>query len=356
MLEELQLSLPTGRGVAIYPPGATFGPRQMRDYEFVWLMEGDAEYRWGATTVAAPEGSIVLCRPSVEGASDEFRWDPVKSTRHAYFHFDVLSLPPDWPPPTQWPLVRPAVEGDVLRPLFRHLLTWVKGPDATAPGATLPTPVIAVAPATVSAPAGGSAGASVGGNTGGAVGSGAAGDATVAAPEALWQIAHRDEMLCRLTMMHMLTAFVSGDVAAQEAPPERLPEAVERTLKFIQERMDADAARPIDLPELAGAAFVTPEHLCRVFKAATGRTPVETVRLARLDRAVVLLSRSNYSVGEIAHLCGFASPFHFSRRFKEAFGLPPKAVRKQIEAGQIPPLPRLLRWAQTTRMRAARRF
>lgn len=55
MLPDLDVSLPAG-GVATYPAGASFGPRVMHDWEFVWMMEGDAEYRWGETTVVAPEG------------------------------------------------------------------------------------------------------------------------------------------------------------------------------------------------------------------------------------------------------------------------------------------------------------
>ena len=47
MLPGLTFSLPTNHGLATYPAGAAFGPRIMRDFEFVWIMEGDVEYRWG---------------------------------------------------------------------------------------------------------------------------------------------------------------------------------------------------------------------------------------------------------------------------------------------------------------------
>src|SRR5436190_7225761 len=36
----------SGCGVAVYPPGATFGPRQLEDFEFVWLLQGTAEWRY----------------------------------------------------------------------------------------------------------------------------------------------------------------------------------------------------------------------------------------------------------------------------------------------------------------------
>jgi AraC-like DNA-binding protein len=250
----------------------------MRDYEFVWIIEGDAAYQRGDQTVEAPAGSVVLCRP---GATDFFRWDPQRSTRHAFFHFDVVRVPSGWPTSDTWPVIRLTPEGDILRPMFRHLLTW-----------------------------------SAAGN-----------------PE-----------LCQLSMKHMLTAFVFGQIETREVPREALPPAVERALAYVQEAFESDPSAAITLDDLAKSADVTPEHLCRLFSASTGRSPAETVRSARLDRAALLLARSNYSVQEIAMMCGFSSPFHFSRRFKEAYGQSPRALRESVRAGGSPPTPRLLKF------------
>ena len=268
-----EVTLPTGAGVATYPPGATFGPRRMRDWEFVWLLEGDAEYRWGEAVADAPEGSVVLCRP---GETDSFRWDPHRRTRHGYFHFQVHNAPEGW---HDWPLVRGPEDDDVLRTLFRHVLTWSGRGD----------------------------------------------------PEQT-----------RLTIQTMLAAFRTGERTVGGIERKAWPPAVERVCAYVYERLDEDPAAPLPLPVLAGVACVTPEHLCRLFKSSLGYSPAETVRLARLDRAATLLARSNYSVGEIAALFGFASPFHFSRAFKSAYGLPPSEVRRRIQAGETPPLPRLL--------------
>ena len=276
MLSDLDVSLPTGWGVATYPAGASFGPRVMRDWEFVWLIEGDAEYRWNENTVAAPEGAIVLCRP---GATDGFQWDARRRTRHGYFHFQVRRVPDEWPPAAQWPLVRLPEPHDILHPLFRHLLSR----------------------------------------------------------QGRW-----NDLQCRLTVAHLLAAFVSGDVAAGDAPPVPWPDPVERAWAAIHARLEEQPMAPLCLDDLAAVACVTPEHLCRLFQATTGRSPMETVRLARLDRAASLLARSNYSVAEIADLCGFANPFHFSRRFKDAFGQSPSDLRRAVQTGQTPPLPRLL--------------
>lgn len=277
MSQELRVTQPRVAGIATYPAGATFGPRLLRDYEFVWVIEGEVEYRWGQATVAAPPGSIVLCRA---GATDFFRFDPHGRTCHGYFHFTILTTPADWPAPAGWPLVRPATDDDILRPLFRHLLTWAGKGNA---------------------------------------------------------------LQCELTIAQLLTAFVSGEIAIGDVPREALPEAVERVQAYIHERLEREPDVHLCLADLAAVAGVNREHLCRLFTAATGRSPMETVRLARLDRAATLLARSNYSIGEIAAMYGFASPFHFSRRFKEAYGRSPRDLRRGLAAGATPPTPRLLR-------------
>ncbi len=277
MMPDLDVSAPRALGIAVYPPGASFGPRILRDFEFVWMLEGDAQYERDGAVTDAPQGSLVLCRP---GATDSFTWDRHRRTRHAFFHFTVHHTPPHWPDPELWPLVRLPEGEDILRPLFRHLLSR------------------------------------------GGVGN----------PEQ-----------ARLTVALGLTAFVGGSLAAGELARLPWPEAVERAWSFLHAQLEAQPGRGITLADMAEAACVTPAHLCRAFKAATGRSPAATVRLARLDRAVTLLCRSNYSVGEVGALCGFASPYHFSRCFKEVFGQAPLAVRQAVEGGGVPPLPRSLR-------------
>ncbi|MES2462209.1 MAG: helix-turn-helix transcriptional regulator, partial [Armatimonadota bacterium] len=275
----LELTLRDERpfAIATYPPGASYGPRVLRNWEFVWMLEGDAVYTRADQTAEAPEGSLVLCRP---GATDFFRWDPVHSTRHAYFHFELDGdFPSAWPDPDRWPLVRcPSGDTDLLRPLFRNLMAW--------------------------------------GNQG-------------------------DAVQRQLIALSLVAAFVtgeseSGSVRSVSTSRPQYPEPVERALAYISSRLETDPAGALSLGDIAEAAFVTPEHLCRLFKAATGTSPSENVRLARLDRSVTLLCRTNFTVTEIAALCGFASPFHFSRRFKDAFGQSPRALRDAVASGAIP--------------------
>jgi AraC family transcriptional regulator of arabinose operon len=79
--------------------------------------------------------------------------------------------------------------------------------------------------------------------------------------------------------------------------------------------------------------YLSPSRLAHLFKAETGQTVTEALRQLRLRQAARLLRHSGRSVQEIAAEVGFHCPFHFSRRFRRAFGAGPREYRRQTQAG-----------------------
>jgi AraC-like DNA-binding protein len=279
----LQIHVTSGADIAVYPPGATFGPRTMSEWEFVWLLEGKAvfEVHHGAQVekIELLPGQLLLCQPNQKHS---FTWDARKRTRHGFFHFDLLECGNFWPQPQLWPQIQTFDDAELLGALMRHLVQ-IRGLKTSPQG----------------------------------------------------------EMQTDLAATLLLSAFLTGATSLGELGAAPAPDPVERALNWMFQTLENDPAAPIELSDLARAAFVSPEHLCRVFRASTGRSPLETVRLARLDRAALLLARSNFSVGEVARLCGFASPFHFSRVFKAAYGISPQALRVSLNNGALMPISRL---------------
>jgi AraC-like DNA-binding protein len=51
----------------------------------------------------------------------------------------------------------------------------------------------------------------------------------------------------------------------------------------------------------------------------TGKSPLEVIRLIRLQHAAQLLEKSQLSVSEIAYQVGFNNPKYFTRYFKEEY-------------------------------------
>lgn len=76
------------------------------------------------------------------------------------------------------------------------------------------------------------------------------------------------------------------------------------------------------MAEVAGTTFR------RLFKLATGKTVTEFIRQVRLTTAARMLLVSNDPVNCIAHDVGFEDANHFTRVFKQAFGMTPNQYRK----------------------------
>jgi AraC-like DNA-binding protein len=111
-------------GMAAYPPGATFGPRLLHDFEFLWIIEGNATATFDKQQIDALPDTVLLARP---GMTQRFDWDVHKRTIHAYFHFSFDYS--DWPPLAQWPVARRISSEDILRPLFRYVIGLAQTPD-----------------------------------------------------------------------------------------------------------------------------------------------------------------------------------------------------------------------------------
>lgn len=94
--------------------------------------------------------------------------------------------------------------------------------------------------------------------------------------------------------------------------------------QLVQEQMaDSD----FGVESLASDMSLSRVQLYRKVKALTGRTPVDIIRLSRLNRAKVLLAQGNKNISEVAYDVGFSSPSYFTKCFKEEYGMLPGEVK-----------------------------
>lgn len=62
---------------------------------------------------------------------------------------------------------------------------------------------------------------------------------------------------------------------------------------------------------------------------STGETPVEFIRSVKLDKAAVLLEKSDMNVSQISYSVGFSTPNYFAKSFKGKFNMLPSEYRSQ---------------------------
>jgi AraC family transcriptional regulator of arabinose operon len=98
-------------------------------------------------------------------------------------------------------------------------------------------------------------------------------------------------------------------------------------VRRVEALVVADPAAPHTVRSLADQVALSPSRLAHLFVAQTGRTPMQALRDARLRHAARLLDATDLPVASVAVASGFASPFHFSRLFRDRFGVPPTSYR-----------------------------
>jgi two-component system response regulator YesN len=83
----------------------------------------------------------------------------------------------------------------------------------------------------------------------------------------------------------------------------------------------------LNLKELGLRFFMSPEHLCRKFKAVYGISPLKHAVELKISAAKNMLLNSEQSIKEISDNLGFSDVYAFSKSFRKNAGVPPGKFR-----------------------------
>ncbi len=133
-----------------------------------------------------------------------------------------------------------------------------------------------------------------------------------------------DDSIAPLAMASAAIELLADAVRA-DAPSGR-PAWVARLI----DRIESDLACAPTLGQLAAEIGLHPAHLSRVFRRTCGETLGEYVRRRRVEEAERALS-SDLSLAEIAAQAGFSDQAHFTRVFRQYFGVSPGARRRAMQ-------------------------
>ena len=119
--------------------------------------------------------------------------------------------------------------------------------------------------------------------------------------------------------------------------PARLGVRHPKLLSII-EIMEKNLEEPLARGELAEHAGLSTRQLERLFRKYLNRSPARYYLELRLNRARLLLLQTNMSVIDVALACGFVSPSHFSKCYRDFFGKTPRRERSLPAGPQDAPL------------------
>lgn len=136
-----------------------------------------------------------------------------------------------------------------------------------------------------------------------------------------------NEGLVRVKLMELL--FHVSD--SHERFIYQLMQPISKDKGNITEIMEENITNPVSLNDLAylyGRSLAT---FKRDFQAIYNTSPLKWLRNRRLLKAKELLAETDLSVTDICFSSGFENIAHFSKVFKEKFGLPPSEFRQQLK-------------------------
>lgn len=93
-----------------------------------------------------------------------------------------------------------------------------------------------------------------------------------------------------------------------------------RMMQLIERNVGNSEFSVENLSETIGLSRAQMYRRC---KQLTGNSPVELLRIQRMQRAGQLLSTTDQNISEVTYACGFTSPSYFTKCFKEHYGMSP---------------------------------
>ena len=148
------------------------------------------------------------------------------------------------------------------------------------------------------------------------------------ANEMLYISRHKDESPFHL-IGHL---YLFLDYLLRSAADEQLEHGSKLREFYIHEALtyiEHNFQNEITIEDIAGVCGLNRTYFGKIFKEALGKTPQEFLLMYRMLKAAELLKLTSLSIGDIGLAVGYANQMHFSRAFKNNYGISPREWRYQ---------------------------
>ena len=148
------------------------------------------------------------------------------------------------------------------------------------------------------------------------------------ANEMLYISRHKDESPFHL-IGHL---YLFLDYLLRSAADEQLEYGSKLREFYIHEALtyiEHNFQNEITIEDIAGVCGLNRTYFGKIFKEALGKTPQEFLLNYRMLKAAELLKLTSLSIGDVGLAVGYANQMHFSRAFKNNYGISPREWRYQ---------------------------
>lgn len=129
--------------------------------------------------------------------------------------------------------------------------------------------------------------------------------------------------------LELVSHLIDWYVEVEAVPPlksinTRDYETIQTLIHFLEQHY----CESLDVCNLAKMCKMSKSKLSELFRSIAGVTIIDFINSLRIDLAKELLSKSNYQIGEIASIIGYAQQSSFTFLFKQRVNMSPRDYRK----------------------------
>ena len=138
---------------------------------------------------------------------------------------------------------------------------------------------------------------------------------------------YADEMI--LTLLNQLVLILLRQTADKPLPDERM-KGEYRIIYQTQLFVSAHVWEDLSVPFVARHVDMSPSYLTALFQKHLAISPGEYIRRIKLQESKRLIRENKLNFTEIAAELQYSTVHHFSRQFKEKFGMTPSEYAKLV--------------------------
>ncbi len=146
--------------------------------------------------------------------------------------------------------------------------------------------------------------------------------------ELLYIVNHKEESPFHLIghFYLFIDSFVRSSTSVQSGKGSSLRDFyIKESISYIEQNFQND----MTVEDIAASCGLNRSYFGKIFHENMGKSPQEFLISYRMSKAVELLKLTKLSIADIGNAVGYPNQLHFSRAFKNVYGISPKQWRNE---------------------------
>ena len=153
--------------------------------------------------------------------------------------------------------------------------------------------------------------------------------------EILYIVNHKDESSFHLIghLYLFIDSFVRSSSSTQISKGNSLRDFyIKEAFSYIEQNFQNN----ISVEDIAASCGLNRSYFGKIFHENTGKSPQEFLISYRMTKAAELLKLTELSIADIGNAVGYPNQLHFSRAYKNVYGISPRQWRNENGSVKLP--------------------